>query len=162
MFGVSVQGSVVLRWNYLPIFIVIIFLPTSLLLGYTPLLFPVIYISVSFVTFLAYAQDKHAAQKGNWRVSENTLHTLSLLCGWPGAIIAQQRLRHKTKKTSFRVFFWVTVLVNSGGLVWLHTSTGTAYLHLYASKTEGLILNEIGSSNIGNSLITLLRFHAYL
>lgn len=32
------------------------------------------------------------------RTQESTLHGLSLLGGWPGALIAQQVLRHKSKK----------------------------------------------------------------
>jgi uncharacterized membrane protein YsdA (DUF1294 family) len=40
-----------------------------------------------------------------------------LVGGWPGAIVAQQMLRHKTSKVSFRVAFWLTVLVNVGVFV---------------------------------------------
>ncbi len=36
-------------------------------------------------TFLAYALDKDAAQKGRWRTSEKHLHLLALLGGWPAA-----------------------------------------------------------------------------
>ena len=32
--------------------------------------------------------------------------------GWPGAILAQQLLRHKTAKLSFRSVFWMSVLLN--------------------------------------------------
>ena len=58
------------------------------------------------------AADKTAARSGRWRVSERTLLNLGLIGGWPGAIIAQQVLRHKSKKTAFQRAFWVTVLVN--------------------------------------------------
>ena len=47
---------------------------------------------------------------------EAALHLLSLCCGWPGALYAQQLLRHKTVKVSFRVGFWFTVVLNVGGL----------------------------------------------
>ncbi|WP_040500587.1 DUF1294 domain-containing protein, partial [Ideonella sp. B508-1] len=55
-----------------------------------------------------------------WRTPESTLHWMGLLCGWPGALLAQQVLRHKTSKTSFIVVFWLTVLVNVVGFVALH------------------------------------------
>ncbi|RNE64214.1 DUF1294 domain-containing protein [Cryobacterium tepidiphilum] len=71
-----------------------------------------IYVVASVACFCAYAADKRAAQAGRWRVSENTLLFLSAIGGWPGAIVAQQTLRHKTKKASFRFEFWVTVVVN--------------------------------------------------
>lgn len=147
--------------NYLPVFIVIVLLSISYLLGLTPLLVLAIYV-IGLLTFAAYAQDKRAAQNGNWRVSERTLHIFSILCGWPGAIIAQQKLRHKTKKTGFRVAFWFTVLVNSGALAWIHTSEGSADLRMYLSKMEGLVINEVGNLSIRSKLLTLLRFRAHL
>ena len=86
------------------------------------------YVLISVVTFIAYALDKSAAQSGRWRTSEQALHLFALLGGWPGAIIAQQTLRHKSRKTSFRVVFWITVLMNCAGLIWLHTSEGRTVL----------------------------------
>lgn len=43
---------------------------------------------------------------------------------WAGALIAQQTLRHKSKETSFRTVFWITVLINCEALAWLHTESG--------------------------------------
>jgi uncharacterized membrane protein YsdA (DUF1294 family)/cold shock CspA family protein len=71
-----------------------------------------LYALTSVICFVVYASDKSAARKGSWRVSENTLHLLASIGGWPGAICAQQLLRHKTQKASFRAMFWVTVVVN--------------------------------------------------
>jgi uncharacterized membrane protein YsdA (DUF1294 family) len=107
-----------------------------------------------------YAKDKRAARDGNWRISESTLHALSLFCGWPGAIIAQVKLRHKTKKKSFRIAFWFTVLANSGVLFWLHTNQGAQYLHLYINKVEVLMFNEMDNSRTRDVLSRLLRFHS--
>lgn len=95
-----------------------------------------IYIAVSIATFIAYAVDKSAAQTGGWRTSENTLHLLALAGGWPGALIAQNSLRHKSRKQPFRVVFWATVLVNCTALVWLLTPEGAqAWSAIVASLT---------------------------
>lgn len=64
-------------------------------------------------TYITYAVDKRAARHGQWRVSEATLHILELLGGWPGALLAQQLYRHKTRKVSFQVAFWLCAIVNS-------------------------------------------------
>ncbi len=86
------------------------------------------YAVLSALTFVAYAIDKSAARAGRWRTKESTLHLLSLVGGWPGALIAQQTLRHKSRKTSFRIVYWITVLLNGAALVWLHTPEGRNYL----------------------------------
>jgi len=69
-------------------------------------------VALNGVTVLAYALDKRAARRGTRRVSERTLLTLGLAGGWPGAILAQRRLRHKTRKKSFRSSFRLTVALN--------------------------------------------------
>jgi uncharacterized membrane protein YsdA (DUF1294 family)/cold shock CspA family protein len=73
------------------------------------------YLVASIIAFLAYALDKSAAKQGRWRTSESTLHLLGIACGWPGALLAQQLLRHKTSKPSFVSAFWATVLINAAG-----------------------------------------------
>ena len=87
-----------------------------------------IYAVVSIITFTMYAKDKNAAEWGTWRTQESTLHMLALVGGWPGASIAQSFLRHKSKKLSFRVTYWVTVIVNCGVLLWLITPEGSFWL----------------------------------
>jgi len=83
------------------------------LIGYLPVLIFLVFIGVSVITYLIYWWDKSAARKGNWRTPESTLHMLGVAGGWPGALVAQQVLRHKTQKRSFRIVFWLTVLVNA-------------------------------------------------
>ena len=53
-----------------------------------------------------YRLDKHAAQHGEWRVSERTLLLVDMLGGWIGAAFAQVALRHKVRKASFQIPFW--------------------------------------------------------
>lgn len=78
-------------------------MPVTLLLA-LPLL--------NLATFMAYWLDKHAARQRRWRTSEQTLHLLALLGGWPGAWWGQQLLRHKSVKASFRQMYWFTVALN--------------------------------------------------
>lgn len=63
-------------------------------------------------TFFAYWKDKLAAEEKAVRLREEVLHALALAGGWPAAWLAQQSLRHKTAKRSFRLVFWLTVAVN--------------------------------------------------
>ncbi|GAA3887938.1 hypothetical protein GCM10022381_32330 [Leifsonia kafniensis] len=71
-----------------------------------------LYLGASILCFIVYAVDKSAARAGRRRVSERTLLLLGLIGGWPGAVVAQQTLRHKTQKVSFRRAFWVSVVAN--------------------------------------------------
>jgi len=77
-----------------------------------PLWVPLLYVGASVVTFAAYAIDKSAAATGAWRIAEPSLLALGLIGGWPGGLMAQELLRHKTRKMSFRAVFWVTVVAN--------------------------------------------------
>ena len=63
-------------------------------------------------TFFVYWLDKYAAQQGRWRTAENTLPLFHLLGGWPGAWFAQQLLRHKSSKASFRASYWASVALH--------------------------------------------------
>jgi len=99
-----------------------------ILLNKLPLTVLVFYLAISVLTFELYARDKSAAQAGKWRVSESTLHLFSLIGGWPGAAVAQSQLRHKSKKVSFRVVYWFTVIINCGVLGWLLTTSKGIYL----------------------------------
>jgi uncharacterized membrane protein YsdA (DUF1294 family)/cold shock CspA family protein len=75
------------------------------------------YAGVSLLSFAQYWQDKHSAQKGRWRTPENTLQLTALLGGWPGALVAQQVFRHKTRKLEFQLPFWLIILVHQ--VFWL-------------------------------------------
>jgi uncharacterized membrane protein YsdA (DUF1294 family) len=72
---------------------------------------------VSVVSFVQYWLDKRSAETGRWRTPEKTLHLSALLGGWPGALVAQQLLRHKTRKASFQALFWLIVALHQ--LAWL-------------------------------------------
>lgn len=68
--------------------------------------------AINLLTFVFYSHDKRQARRGYWRVPENTLHFLSLLGGWPAAGLAQQLMKHKNRKGSFLVIYWLTAALN--------------------------------------------------
>lgn len=110
----------------LPAFL-LIYIVTSMLWR-TSFWWTAAYVGLSLLTFLVYALDKTAAIKNRWRTSENTLHALALFGGWPGALLAQQILRHKSTKVEFRRVFWATVVLNVVAFVVVASPLGDSLL----------------------------------
>lgn len=104
----------------LAVFLAICALPVaglmSLLLGgvWLP---SAIYLLMSLLAFWLYWRDKRQARSNGWRTPEKILHGIELLGGWPGALVAQQALRHKTRKLSFQLVFWLIVLLHQA--IWI-------------------------------------------
>jgi uncharacterized membrane protein YsdA (DUF1294 family) len=73
------------------------------------------YVLASAVCFAAYARDKAAARRRGPRTPERRLLLLGLAGGWPGGLLAQQVLRHKTAKASFQGWFWCSVAAHVAG-----------------------------------------------
>jgi uncharacterized membrane protein YsdA (DUF1294 family)/cold shock CspA family protein len=108
------------QWGTATLFVLPAFLLVLLavfLLWRPPTWFAAVYVVISLLTFLVYAIDKGAAKAGSWRTAESTLHLLALAGGWPGALLAQQFLRHKSTKAPFRQVFWFTVFLNVAAFV---------------------------------------------
>lgn len=89
-----------------------------------------LYLAASVMAFIAYAMDKAAAVNATRRTPERRLHLLSLAGGWPGALLAQQVLRHKSSKRAFRRVFWFTVALNLVAFVLLASPLGRHFLKL--------------------------------
>jgi uncharacterized membrane protein YsdA (DUF1294 family) len=70
------------------------------------------YAIVSVLAFFLYWSDKRKARADSWRTPENVLHAVELAGGWPGALLAQQVFRHKTRKVSYQLLFWLIVLLH--------------------------------------------------
>lgn len=87
-----------------------------------------VYLAASIIAFIAYAIDKSAAKNNRWRTKESTLHLFGLIGGWPGALLAQKTLRHKSKKEEFQMVFWATVVLNCCAFGWLFTRGGSAFI----------------------------------
>lgn len=123
------------RFPLLVVALFFAFFGVSTAAGRLPLVLLGFYAFVSLIAFAAYALDKSAARSGRWRTAESTLHLLSLVGGWPGALVAQNRLRHKSRKASFLVAFWATVMLNCGFLGWLLTARGGHVLRMVLGNT---------------------------
>jgi uncharacterized membrane protein YsdA (DUF1294 family) len=68
----------------------------------------------SLITVVLYSIDKHRAVHLGRRIPEVVLHGWCLAGGWVGGLLAQQILRHKTRKVSFQVVFWLIGILQVG------------------------------------------------
>lgn len=115
------------------------FIASALLIQQKQIFYPFfVYLLMSLITFFVYAVDKTKAHKNEWRTPEQTIHLFELLGGWPGALITQRVIRHKTKKTSFQVIFWLIVIIHIA--VWL-------YVLFFNSNSIAAILTALCKSN---------------
>jgi uncharacterized membrane protein YsdA (DUF1294 family) len=104
---------------YLPILLFAILYAGVSFAWQLPLAVGAAYLALSAACFASYALDKSAARRGERRTPESRLLMLGLLGGWPGAVLAQQWLRHKTLKQPFRQMFWLSVAANVAVFLWL-------------------------------------------
>ncbi len=77
--------------------------------------------AINAATFGLYGLDKRAARNNTWRIPEGTLLLFALLGGSPAAFWASRHFRHKTKKTSFRVRYWLVVIIQLVAIGWWFT-----------------------------------------
>jgi uncharacterized membrane protein YsdA (DUF1294 family)/cold shock CspA family protein len=103
--------------------IVIAALAISAWRGWLPMPAAGLYGFMSVFSLALYWGDKRSAQGGTWRTPEATLHAVDVFGGWPGALIAQGVLRHKSRKPKFQFAFWFTVIVNCAVMAWLLRQT---------------------------------------
>ncbi|MDB5773541.1 MAG: DNA-binding protein [Burkholderia sp.] len=102
-----------------------LFLLVGVITGRMPIALPASCFGMSVVAFMMYAHDKSAAKKNARRTEESKLHFIALIGGWPGALLAQRVLRHKTSKQSFQIVFWATVILNVAALLVFLSPTAT-------------------------------------
>lgn len=79
---------------------------------------------INALSFGLFWFDKRAARAGRWRIREQTLLTVALFGGSPGAMIARQVFRHKTRKEPFRTQLALIVVLQV-----VLAATGTLALH---------------------------------
>jgi uncharacterized membrane protein YsdA (DUF1294 family) len=59
------------------------------------------YMIMSILTMILYGTDKANAATRKWRIPESYFHMLELMGGWPGALMAQNQFRHKTRLSTY-------------------------------------------------------------
>lgn len=70
-------------------------------------------LGINAFAFFLYWHDKRQARTRGWRVPEAVLLLTGLLGGTPASFAAQRLFRHKTKKFSFQMSFWLIVAVQA-------------------------------------------------
>ncbi len=75
------------------------------------------YLLASVMTFVTYGIDKRRATRGQWRVPEATLQTMSLCGGFVGALVGRRTFRHKLRKPHFTIVLYAIVTLHA--LAWV-------------------------------------------
>jgi uncharacterized membrane protein YsdA (DUF1294 family) len=60
--------------------------------------------TINLIAYGLFGFDKQAAEQGRSRVPEKTLLLISAIGGSFGAVFAQKKFRHKTKKQPFKTY----------------------------------------------------------
>ncbi len=91
----------------------------------------VFYFLVSAITYAIYAFDKSAEQHGGWRIPLFSLYFLSLIGGWPGALLAQGFLYYRYHDDLFKVLLWFTALANFTLYCWTLSPHGNEQMYRF-------------------------------
>ncbi|MDO9628452.1 MAG: DUF1294 domain-containing protein [Acholeplasmataceae bacterium] len=76
------------------------------------IIYGIIILIMSFITYVSYAIDKKNSIKGKWRTKEKTLLFMSILFGALGGLLSMYTLRHKTNHWYFVVINWISLLLH--------------------------------------------------
>ena len=74
-------------------------------------------IIINIISFIIYGIDKYKSIKHKYRISENTLISLSIIGGVFGSILGMIIFHHKTKKIRFKIsipiilIIWICILI---------------------------------------------------
>ena len=74
-------------------------------------------LAVNWAAYALFAHDKRAAERGERRISEDSLLFVSAIGGSAGAFAAQRLCRHKTRKQPFQSLFRAVVVLQIVGLI---------------------------------------------
>ena len=106
-----------------------------------------VYLVMSVIAFAVYSIDKRRAVRGEWRVSEATLHALEMLGGWPGAWIAQQALRHKNQKRRYMTIFGRSSACTHSAWAWWLSDRNNARHQPLISRSRNGATGQVPSDN---------------
>ena len=74
-------------------------------------------VAVNLFTMLRFWQDKQRAIAGERRIPESDLLGLAIVGGSPGALLARQLFRHKTRKEPFSTWLYLIFALQAGALI---------------------------------------------
>lgn len=83
---------------------------------------------LSLLVMFLYGLDKAHAATHRWRVPEVYFHLLELMGGWPGALMAQNDFRHKTRMSSY---LWIL-----RGIIAIHLMIWVIYFYWAGEKAS--------------------------
>ena len=76
-------------------------------------------LAINAWTILRFWEDKSRAIAGLRRIPEADLLGLALIGGTPGAFLARQLFRHKTRKQPFSAWLMLIAVVQAGAIIGL-------------------------------------------
>jgi uncharacterized membrane protein YsdA (DUF1294 family)/cold shock CspA family protein len=109
----------------------LLFVANSVREGKLPVAVLGLYLMASSLAFVFYKRDKAMAITHQRKIPENTLHLWSLIGGWPGAALAEKLVRHKSRKRSFHIVYWITIALNGIAFFWMLSPKGSAHLRSF-------------------------------
>lgn len=90
-----------LAWRIVVALLLIVLVLGSISLGRVPRWLGLYVLAAGVVSATLYWWDKRRAIAGAWRIPETTLHSVDLIGGIIGGLMAQVAWRHKTAKPEF-------------------------------------------------------------
>lgn len=75
--------------------------------------FAVYYVVIGLILFAMMGIDKAKAKNGSWRIPEPTLLTISVMGGALGGILGMYVFHHKTRKWTFRIVFFLSIVFHA-------------------------------------------------
>ncbi|MCE7795911.1 DUF1294 domain-containing protein [Sphingobium sufflavum] len=76
-----------------------------------------LFLALNAYTMLRFWQDKRRAVRGDRRIAESHLLALVLIGGSPGAFLARNLFRHKTRKQPFSIRLQVIACLQAGAMI---------------------------------------------
>ena len=112
----------------------LLFVANSVREGKLPVAVLGLYLTASALAFVFYKRDKTIAINHHRKIPENTLHLWSLIGGWPGAALAEKLTHQNSRRLSFRIVYWIAIVLNGIGFFWLISPQGSAQLRSFLNS----------------------------
>jgi uncharacterized membrane protein YsdA (DUF1294 family)/cold shock CspA family protein len=112
----------------------LLFVANSVREGKLPVAVLGLYIMASSLAFVFYKRDRAMAETHQRKLPENTLHLWSLIGGWPGAALAQKLAHPRSRRRSFQIVYWITIVLNGIAFFWMLSPQGSAQLRSFLNS----------------------------